>query len=159
MANDTSLTIIGNLTDDPELRFLPSGAAMAKFTIASTPRFMDKASGEWKDGEALFVNCTAWRELAENAAESLSKGARVIVAGRLRQSRWETPEGEKRSAYGLDVEEIGPSLRFARAKVQKMTRIRAGADTTPPDDPWASASTARPDSAAPTSGFEDEPPF
>jgi single-strand DNA-binding protein len=159
VANDTSLTVIGNLTDDPELRFLPSGAAMAKFTVASTPRFMDKASGEWKDGEALFLNCTAWRELAENAAESLSKGARVIVSGRLRQSRWETPEGEKRSAYGLDVEEIGPSLRFARAKVQKMTRTRGGANATPPDSPWETAAPTRPDNAAPAGGFEDEPPF
>lgn len=146
MSNETVMTMVGNLTADPELRFLPSGVAMLKFTVASTPRTLDKESGQWKDGEPLFIACTAWRELAEHAAESLAKGARVMVIGRLRQSRWETEEGEKRSAYGLDVDEVGPSLRFATAKVQKMSR-KAGDGFVPkdvPDDAWASASTTRP---------------
>src|SRR5689334_14164642 len=106
MANETTITMVGNLTADPELRFLPNGTAMVKFTIASTPRTLDRQSREWKDGDPLFMGCTAWRDIAEHIAESLSKGTRVIVSGRLRLSRWETPEGEKRSAYGLDVDEI-----------------------------------------------------
>src|SRR3954449_8225734 len=145
MAGETTINVVGNLTDDPELRFLPNGTAMAKFTIASTPRTLDKESGQWKDGDPLFLNCTAWRDLAEHIAESLTKGTRVIVAGRLKLSRWETDEGEKRSAYGLDVDEIGPSLRFAQAKVTKMTRTKAGDGFTPndvPDDAWSSAAPA-----------------
>jgi single-strand DNA-binding protein len=122
MAGDTTITVIGNLTDDPELRFTPSGAAVAKFRVASTPRFMDKASGEWKDGEPLFLACTVWRQAAENVAESLQRGARVIVSGRLRQRSYETREGEKRTVIELEVDEIGPSLRYATAKVQKMSR-------------------------------------
>ncbi len=148
MANETSITMVGNLTADPELRFLPNGTAMVKFTIASTPRTLDRQSGEWKDGDPLFMACTAWRDIAEHIAESLAKGTRVIVAGRLRLSRWEDKDtGEKRSAYGLDVDEIGPSLRFAQAKVQKMNRsnAKAGDGFTPtdiPDDAWASAAPA-----------------
>jgi single-strand DNA-binding protein len=145
MANDTTVTVVGNLTADPDLRFTPDGVAMVKITVASTPRVYDKASGEYRDGEPLFLPCTAWRELAEHTAESLRKGTRVVVTGRLRQSHWETPEGEKRAAFGLDVEEIGPSLRFATAKVNKATRTngRPG-DQVPPDALWASATPATP---------------
>ena len=142
MAGETQITVTGNLTGDPELRFLPNGTGMVKFTVASTPRTMDRQSGQWKDGDPLFLTCTAWRDLAEHIAESLAKGTRVIVSGRLRLSRWETDEGEKRSAYGLEVDEIGPSLRFATATVAKTTRTKAGDGFTPPDapdDPWASA--------------------
>lgn len=148
MANETSITMVGNLTADPELRFLPNGTGMVKFTIASTPRTLDRQSGEWKDGDPLFMNCTAFRDIAEHIAESLTKGTRVIVSGRLRLSRWEDKEsGEKRSAYGLDVDEIGPSLRFALAKVTRMNRSngKGGDGFTPadvPDDPWASAAPA-----------------
>jgi single-strand DNA-binding protein len=122
MAGDTTITVVGNLTDDPELRFTPSGAAVAKFRVASTPRFMDKASGEWKDGEPLFLACNIWRDAAEHVAESLQRGSRVIVTGRLRQRSYETREGEKRTVIELEVDEIGPSLRYATAKVQKMAR-------------------------------------
>jgi single-strand DNA-binding protein len=142
MSNETTVTVIGNLTGDPELRYTPAGAAMAKFSVASTPRLFDKGSGEYRDGEPLFMPCTAWRDLAEHLAESLTKGARVVVVGRLRLSRWETPEGEKRSMMQLDVDEVGPSLRFATAKVQKLTRSRGGDGFLPadvPDDGWASA--------------------
>lgn len=143
MANETVLTVVGNLTGDPELRFTPQGVAMVRFTVASTPRSFDKASGEYRDGDALFLNCTAWRDLAEHIAESLSRGSRVVATGRLRLSRWETPEGEKRSAYGLEIDEIGPSLRFATATVVKTTRTTGrGQDTTPPDDEWSNASPA-----------------
>jgi single-strand DNA-binding protein len=161
MANETTLTVIGNLTGDPEVRFLDSGAAMAKFTVASTPRTFDKNSNEWKDGEAMFLACTAWRQLAENTAESLTKGTRVVVTGRLRQHHWDTPEGEKRSMFQLDVEEIGPSLKFATAKVTKATRANnagGGNGATPPDDPWATASRTAPTGTA-GGGFSDEPPF
>jgi single-strand DNA-binding protein len=146
MAGDTTVTVIGNLTDAPDLRYTAAGVAMAKFTVASTPRVLDRTSGEYRDGDPLFLACTAWRELAEHAAESLGKGTRVVVVGRLRLSRWETDEGEKRSAYGLDVDELGPSLRFATAKVAKATRSRpAGDGFTPPDapdEPWATAAPA-----------------
>ena len=151
MAGETQTTMIGNLATDPELRFTPQGVAMVKFAVASTPRYLDKLSGQWKDGEPLFLNCTAWRDLAEHIAESLAKGNRVIVTGRLRQSRWENEEGEKRSAYGLEVDEIGPSLRWATATVQKMTRAKAGDGVTPgdvPDDAWNTATPAA--SANPT---------
>jgi single-strand DNA-binding protein len=145
MANETSITMVGNLTADPELRFLPNGTAMVKFTIASTPRMLDRQSGEWKDGDPLFMNCTGFRDIAEHIAESLTKGTRVIVSGRLRLSRWEDKEsGEKRSAYGLDVDEIGPSLRFAQAKVTRMNR-KASDGFTPenvPDDAWSTAAPA-----------------
>src|SRR4051812_49839988 len=122
MAGETTITIVGNLTDDPELRFTPSGAAVAKFRIASTPRTLDRKWGEWKDGEPLFLACNIWRDAAEHVAESLQRGARVIVQGRLRQRSYETREGEKRTVYELEVDEIGPSLRYATAKVQKMAR-------------------------------------
>src|ERR671916_1143277 len=122
MAGDTTITVVGNLTDDPELRFTPSGAAVAKFRVASTPRFMDKASNEWKDGEPLFLACTVWRQAAEHVAESLQRGARVIVSGRLRQRSYETREGEKRTVIEMEVDEIGPSLRYATAKVNKAAR-------------------------------------
>ena len=145
MAGETVITIVGNLVEDPELRFTPSGAAVANFRVASTPRTFDKQSGEWKDGDPLFLACTGWRDLAEHIAESLAKGTRVIVSGRLRLSRWETEEGEKRSAYGLEVDEIGPSLKFAQAKVSKTSRTKAGDGFTPadvPDDAWATAAPA-----------------
>ena len=176
MAGETTITVIGNLTDDPELRFTPSGAAVAKFRIASTPRTLDKASGEWKDGEPLFLACSVWRQVAENVAESLQRGARVIVSGRLRQRSYETREGEKRTVYELEVDEIGPSLRYATAKVQKMSRSSGGGGGGGgygassgggggntgggggfADDPWA---TAAPAGGGGSGGnFDDEPPF
>src|SRR5207248_8335802 len=122
MAGDTVITVVGNLTSDPELRFTPSGAAVANFTVASTPRTLDRASGEWKDGEALFLRCNIWRQAAENVAESLTRGARVVVQGRLKQRSFETKEGEKRTVVELEVDEIGPSLRYATAKVNKVSR-------------------------------------
>ncbi|MEW2331405.1 single-stranded DNA-binding protein [Micromonospora chersina] len=169
MAGDTTITVIGNLTDDPELRFTPSGAAVAKFRVASTPRFMDKASGEWKDGEPLFLSCTVWRQAAENVAESLQRGARVIVSGRLRQRSYETREGEKRTVIELEVDEIGPSLRYATAKVQKMSRSSGGGGGFGGgggqgggggnfDDPWASAAPA-PSRGGSGGNFDEEPPF
>jgi single-strand DNA-binding protein len=168
MAGDTTITVIGNLTDDPELRFTPSGAAVAKFRVASTPRFLDKQSGEWKDGEPLFLSCTVWRQAAENVAESLQRGARVIVSGRLRQRSYETKEGEKRTVIELEVDEIGPSLRYATAKVQKMSRSSGGGFGSGggggqggggmADDPWASAVPA-PAGGGAGSSFDDEPPF
>lgn len=122
MAGDTTITIIGNLTDDPELKFTSSGVAVAKFRIASTPRFMDKQAGEWKDGDPLFLACTVWRQVAENVAESLQRGARVVVVGRLTQRSYETQQGEKRTVYEIQVDEVGPSLRYATARVNKMAR-------------------------------------
>ncbi|WP_213451088.1 single-stranded DNA-binding protein [Rhizomonospora bruguierae] len=171
MAGDTTLTVIGNLTDDPELRFTPSGAAVAKFRVASTPRFMDRQSGEWKDGEPLFLSCTVWRQAAENVAESLQRGSRVIVTGRLRQRSYETREGEKRTVIELEVDEIGPSLRYATAKVQKMSRSGGGgggfgasggnSGGSNFDDPWATASPAPSggNSGGGGGNFDDEPPF
>ena len=164
MAGDTVVTIVGNLTADPELRFTPSGAAVANFTVASTPRIFDRQSGEWKDGEALFMRCSVWRQYAENVAESLTRGARVIVQGRLKQRSFETKEGEKRTVVELDVDEIGPALRYATAKVNKISRgsggggggfggAGGGADGGS-DDPWASAPAA-----SSGGGFSDEPPF
>jgi len=126
MAGETVITVIGNLTDDPELRFTPSGAAVANFTVASTPRSFDKNSNEWKDGDALFLRCSIWRQSAENVAESLTKGMRVIVSGRLRQRSYQTKEGENRTVVELDVEEIGPSLKYATAKVTKANRPGGG---------------------------------
>lgn len=119
MANETTITIVGNLTSDPELRFTPSGAAVASFTVASTPRQFDKQSNEWKDQEALFLRCSVWREAAENAAESLTKGTRVIVQGRLKARSYETKEGERRTSHELEVDEIGPSLKYATANVSR----------------------------------------
>ncbi|MFD3325296.1 single-stranded DNA-binding protein [Streptomyces sp. NPDC058701] len=121
MAGETVITVVGNLVDDPELRFTPSGAAVAKFRVASTPRIFDKQTNEWKDGEGLFLTCSVWRQAAENVAESLQRGMRVIVQGRLKQRSYEDREGVKRTVYELDVEEVGPSLKSATAKVTKTT--------------------------------------
>ncbi len=156
-AGDVVTTIVGNLTNDPELRFTPSGAAVASFTVASTPRVLDRSTNEWKDGEALFMRCSVWRQYAENVAESLSKGTRVIVTGRLRQRSYETREGEKRTVIEMEVDEVGPALKYATAKVNKVSRGgggfggEGGGGGAPADDPWASG----PSSGA---GF-DEPPF
>ncbi|MBL1073121.1 single-stranded DNA-binding protein [Nocardia sp. 2] len=125
-AGDTVITVIGNLTADPELRFTPAGAAVANFTVASTPRVFDRNSNEWKDGEALFLRCNIWREAAENVAESLTRGSRVIVSGRLKQRSYETREGEKRTVVELEVDEVGPSLKYATAKIAKTTRGGGG---------------------------------
>ncbi len=152
MAGETIITVIGNLTGDPELRFTPSGAAVANFTIASTPRTFDKQSNEWKDGDTLFLNCSIWRQAAENVAESLTKGTRVVAQGRLKSRSYETREGEKRTVMELDVDEVGPSLKYATAKVTKATRsggggYSGGAPAGGPgggaggDDPWATGST------------------
>ncbi|MFJ5697074.1 single-stranded DNA-binding protein [Arthrobacter sp. NPDC093139] len=126
MAGETTITVIGNLTNDPELRFTPSGSAVANFTIASTPRTFDRQSNEWKDGETLFLRASVWREAAENVAESLTKGMRVIVSGRLKSRSYETKEGEKRTVIELEVDEIGPSLRYANAKVNRTQRSGGG---------------------------------
>jgi single-strand DNA-binding protein len=175
-AGDTNITVVGNLTDDPELRFTPSGAAVAKFRVASTPRFMDRTTNEWKDGEPLFLACTVWRQAAENVAESLVRGSRVIVSGRLKQRSYETREGEKRTVIELEVDEVGPSLRYATAKVQKMSRSSSGGggfgssgggggggggggSSNNFDDPWASATPAGASSGGSSSSFDDEPPF
>ncbi|MQA93084.1 MAG: single-stranded DNA-binding protein [Streptosporangiales bacterium] len=149
MAGDTQITLVGNLVDDPELRFTPSGQAVAKFRVASTPRFLDRQSGEWKDGEALFLTCNVWRQAAENVAETLQRGMRVIVQGRLRQRSYETKDGERRTVYEIEVDEVGPSLRSATAKVNKTQRAGGGGGGgfggggqgggAPADDPWASA--------------------
>jgi single-strand DNA-binding protein len=173
MAGDTVITVVGNLTADPELRFTPSGAAVANFTVASTPRTFDKNTNEWKDGDALFLRCAVWREAAENVAESLHKGTAVIVQGRLKQRSFETKEGEKRTVVELDVDEVGPTLRRASAKVTKAQRSGGGgqsygggnsggnsgggaAQTGGGSDPWASAPAG---GAASTGGWSDEPPF
>jgi len=171
-AGDTVITLVGNLVDDPELRFTPSGAAVAKFRIASTPRFLDKQTNEWKDGESLFLSCNVWRQAAENVAESLQRGMRVIVSGRLKQRSYETKEGEKRTVYEVEVDEVGPSLKNATAKVNKTQRgggaggFGGGGD----NDPWASAAPASAGASAAagagsgsggwnTPGVSDEPPF
>lgn len=126
MAGETVITVVGNLTADPELRFLPSGAAVANFTVASTPRTFDRQSGEWKDGDALFLNCSVWRQAAENVAESLRKGMRVLVQGRLRQRSYETQQGERRTVVELEVDEVGPSLRYATAAVTRSSGGQGG---------------------------------
>ncbi|HEX6921167.1 MAG TPA: single-stranded DNA-binding protein [Actinomycetes bacterium] len=160
-AGDTVITIVGNLVDDPELRFTPSGAAVAKFRIASTPRFLDKQTNEWKDGESLFLTCNVWRQAAENVAESLQRGMRVIVQGRLKQRSYETKEGEKRTVFEVEVDEVGPSLRNATAKINRGQRSGgggggggfgggAGSGSSAADDPWASPAPG---------GMSDEPPF
>jgi len=160
MAGDTIITVVGNLTADPELRFTPSGAAVANFTVASTPRTFDRQTQEWKDGDALFLRCNVWRQAAENVAESLTRGARVVVSGRLKQRSFETKEGEKRTVVELEVDEVGPSLRYATAKVTKASRGSGGGtggggfggsgSSGGSDDPWSTPP------AAPSS---DEPPF
>src|SRR4051812_31564719 len=168
MAGETVITVVGNLTNDPELRFTPSGAAVASFTVASTPRTLDKATNEWKDGEALFLRCSIWRQAAENVAESLQRGARVIVQGRLKQRSFETKEGEKRTVIELDVDEVGPSLKYATAKVNKTTRQGGGGGgfgggggsngggTPARDDPWGAAPAG---GSSGGGGWSDEPPF
>jgi single-strand DNA-binding protein len=140
MAGETPITVVGNLTADPELRFTPSGAAVANFTVASTPRTFDRQTNDWKDGEALFLNCSVWRQAAENAAESLTRGMRVIVSGRLKARSYETREGEKRTVFEIDVDEVGPSMKYATAKVTKTSRSGGGQGFTSggSDDPWAS---------------------
>jgi single-strand DNA-binding protein len=145
MAGETPITVVGNLTADPELRFTPSGAAVANFTVASTPRTFDRQTNDWKDQETLFLNCSVWRQAAENAAESLTRGMRVIVSGRLKARSYETREGEKRTVFEIDVEEVGPSLKMATAKVQKTSRSGGqggggGLASGGGDDPWASSS-------------------
>ena len=142
MAGETTITIVGNLTADPELRFTPSGAAVANFTVASTPRTFDRQTNEWKDGETLFMRCSIWRDAAENIAESLHRGTRVIVTGRLKSRSYETKEGEKRTVVELDVDEVGPSLRYASAKVTKAERGGSGGgfgggQGGSQQDPWA----------------------
>lgn len=179
MAGDTTITVIGNITGDPELRFTPSGAAVANFTVASTPRTFDRQSNEWKDGETLFMRCSIWRDAAENVAESLHRGTRVLVSGRLKSRSYETKEGEKRTVVELEVEEIGPSLRYATAKVVKAQRGSGGnqggygggggggSTSTSQEDPWATG-PAGGQQSRPASGGEggwgsapsyDEPPF
>ena len=171
-AGDTQITIAGNLVDDPELRFTPAGQPVARFRVASTPRFRDNQTGEWKDGDSLFLTCNVWRQAAENVAESLTRGMRVIVSGRLRQRSYETKEGEKRTVYEIEVDDVGPSLRNASAKVSKMARSGGdgnygsggqrssggrpsggqgaqGGSGSGDSDPWASDSGS----------FSDEPPF
>ena len=178
-AGDTTITMIGNLVDDPELRFTPSGAAVAKFRVASTPRYLDKATNEWKDGESLFLQCQIWRQAAtfsaalrqiwrqaaENVAESLTKGMRVILSGRLKQRSYETKEGEKRTVFEVEVDEVGPSLRNATAKVTRTQRAGGTGGAVAPaatesfnDDPWAAATTSPAGGGWGTS-TTDEPPF
>jgi single-strand DNA-binding protein len=136
MAGETVITLVGNLVDDPELRFTPSGAAVAKFRIASTPRTFDRQTNEWKDGESLFLTCNVWRQPAENVAESLQRGMRVIVQGRLRQRSYETKEGEKRTVFEVEVDEVGPSLRSATAKVTRANRAGGPGGGGAPGSNW-----------------------
>jgi single-strand DNA-binding protein len=176
-AGDTPITVVGNLVADPELRFTPSGQPVATFRVASTPRMRDNATGEWKDGDSLFLSCNVWRQAAENVAESLQRGMRVIVTGRLRQRNYETKEGEKRTVYEVEVDDVGPSLRNASAKVNRASRgsgeggfgggsrpsggsgsysggqgASGGGNSSRNEDPWASDSGGG-------GGYSDEPPF
>jgi single-strand DNA-binding protein len=166
MAGDTQITVIGNLVDDPELRFTPSGAAVANFRIASTPRTFDRQTNEWKDGEALFLSCAVWRQAAENVAESLQKGMRVVVQGNLRSRQYETREGEKRTVFEIQVDEVGPSLRYATAKVTRTQRSggssygggqQAGGGQTgsSDNDPWATQAPSQGAPAAVSGGSAD----
>ena len=174
MAGETTLTVIGNLTDDPELRFTPSGAAVANFTVASTPRTFNRQTNAWDDGETLFLRCSIWRQAAENVAESLTRGTRVIVSGRLKARSWETPQGEKRTVMELDVDEVGPSLTWATAKVTRASRSGGtgggfgggGQSSAPANDPWAtpaqpasSSASSNDPWATPSNNGSDEPPF
>jgi len=173
MAGETLITVIGNVTGDPELRFTPSGAAVCNFTIASTPRNFDRESNSWKDGETLFMRCSIWREAAENAAESLVRGTRVVAQGRLKSRSYETKEGEKRTVVEMDVDEVGPSLRYATAKVNKTQRGNAGDGDNngfgggkKQDDPWATGPSSQGNSGGWGGGQQqggqpsyDEPPF
>ncbi len=142
MAGETTLTIVGNLTADPELRYTPAGHAVAEFTVASTPRNYDRERDEWRDGEPLFLRCTAWRQLAEHTAESLTKGTRVIVTGRLRQRSFELTEGVTRTVTELDVDDLGPSLRYSTARVTKTTRTTTTTPTTPTTPTTATTAAA-----------------
>jgi single-strand DNA-binding protein len=162
MSGETVITVVGNLTADPELRFTPSGAAVANFTVASTPRTFDRQTQEWKDGDTLFLRCSIWRDAAENVTESLLRGTRVIATGRLRQRSFENKEGQKVTVVELEVDEIGPSLRYAQAKVNRTTR--ASADSSPrrpagrgADDPWSTPATAG--AGYGWGGGGEEPPF
>jgi single-strand DNA-binding protein len=184
MAGDTQITVVGNLVDDPELRFTPSGAAVANFRIASTPRTFDRQSNEWKDGDALFLSCSVWRQAAENVAESLQKGMRVVVQGNLRSRQYETREGEKRTVFEIQVDEVGPSLRYATAKVTRTQRQggssygaqqggqQGGGQSGPSDnDPWATPAQSQAPAGGQGGGApandpwatpgvsSDEPPF
>lgn len=163
MAGETVVTVVGNLTADPELRFTNSGVALATFTIASTPRTFDRASNEWKDGDALFLRASVWREFAEHVASSLTKGSRVIATGRLKQRSYETKEGEKRSSIELEVDEIGPSLRYATAQITRsQSRGSVGGGTSAPaGEPWSTDAPAAADGwANPGASFDDtEAPF
>ncbi|HEY2089560.1 MAG TPA: single-stranded DNA-binding protein [Mycobacterium sp.] len=157
MSGDTIVTLCGNLVADVELRFTPSGAAVANFVVASTPRSFDKVKGEWVDGQALFMRCNIWRQAAENVAESLVRGARVVVTGRLKQRSFETRDGEKRTVVELEVDEVGPSLKYATAKINKVSRSGdsggfSGGGSAAVDDPWGSAPVAG-------GGDDTEPPF
>jgi single-strand DNA-binding protein len=159
---ETTVTIIGNLTAEPELRFTTTGTAVASFTVASTARIYDKATGAWKDGNALFLRCSIWRQVAENVAESLTKGMRVVVTGRLKQRSYEDREGVKRTVVELDVDEVGPSLRYATAKVTKATRTAGTSVSQGEADPWAAEQGAPADARTGwgnSSGHGDEPPF
>jgi single-strand DNA-binding protein len=179
-AGDTQITIVGNLVEDPNLRFTPSGQAVASFRVASTPRYMDRQTNEWKDGESLFLTCNVWRQAAENVAESLQRGMRVIVQGRLKQRSYETREGEKRTVYEIEADEVGPSLRNATAKVVKTQRQGGGYGGGPAgggqggggfggggagqaEDPWAtggpSGGGAGAGAGAGAGGYSDDPPF
>ncbi len=176
MAGETTITLVGNLTADPELRFTPSGAAVANFTVASTPRTFDRNTNEWRDGDAMFLNCAVWRQAAENVAESLQKGMRVIVQGRLRSRSYETRDGERRTVFEVDVDEIGPALRYATAKVSRNAggggggRPSGGGQSGGSqgggygDDPWATGGSAAGNRPAQSSDpwatpQSDEPPF
>jgi single-strand DNA-binding protein len=174
-AGDTQITIAGNLVDDPELRYTPTGQAVANFRVASTPRFLDKATNEWKDGDSLFLTCNVWRQAAENVAESLQRGMRVIVTGRLKQRSYETREGEKRTVYEVEVDDVGPSMRNASAKVTKSNRSGGGggfggggggqggaprgqggpSGARGAEDPWAASEPG----GFGDGGSSDEPPF
>jgi len=187
MAGETSITLVGNLTADPELRFTPSGAAVANFTVASTPRTFDRQTNEWKDGDAMFLSCAVWRQAAENVAESLQKGMRVIVQGRLKSRSYETREGERRTVFEIDVDEIGPALKYATAKVTRSSGggqggggqsggrpsggSSSGGGGSQGDDPWATGNSGGSSSGANQGGNRsggsdpwaspqsEEPPF
>jgi single-strand DNA-binding protein len=170
-AGDTQITIAGNLVDDPELRFTPAGQPVARFRVASTPRYLDKNTNEWKDGDSLFLTCNVWRQAAENVAESLTRGTRVIVSGRLRQRSYETKEGEKRTVYEIEVDDVGPSLRNASAKVNKVARNGSGGGPSGPAGPGSSGGRAPggqghagggdadPWASDGPGSYTDEPPF
>ncbi len=158
-AGDTPITLVGNLTNDPELRFTPSGAAVAKITVASTPRYMDRPTNEGKDGDTLFLQCQIWRQAAENVAETLTRGMRVIVSGKLKQRSYETKEGEKRTVFEVEVDEVGPSLRNATAKVTKTTKQGGGGFSAPAEssDDWSSTTSVGGGWTSTTA--DEQPPF